>query len=66
MELTAEEEGTRLILTHSRTSAPPAVDFAAGWHYLDTLSFLIEGVEPPAASIRIPSDRRVGLKSHRG
>jgi Activator of Hsp90 ATPase homolog 1-like protein len=48
-ELTAEGESTRLILTHSRTSAPAAPDFAAGWHYhLDTLSFLIEGAEPPA------------------
>jgi len=46
-ELTAEGEGTRLILTHGRTSAPAAPDFAAGWHYhLDTLSFLVEGAEP--------------------
>jgi uncharacterized protein YndB with AHSA1/START domain len=48
-ELTAEGEGTRLVLTHSRTSAPAAPDFAAGWHYhLDTLSFLVTGAEPPA------------------
>jgi uncharacterized protein YndB with AHSA1/START domain len=48
-ELTAEGEGTRLILTHSRTSAPAAPNFAAGWHYhLDTLSFLLAEAGPPA------------------
>ena len=48
-ELVPEGEGTRLILTHSRTSPPAAPDFAAGWHYhLDTLSFLIKGTEPVA------------------
>ncbi|TCO23288.1 uncharacterized protein YndB with AHSA1/START domain [Kribbella steppae] len=49
IELTPEENGTRLVLTHSRITDPTdAPDFAAGWHFhLDTLDSLVLGTQPP-------------------
>ena len=48
-ELSADGDGSRLILTHSRTASQAAPDFAAGWHrHLDTLGYLTRGTQPPA------------------
>jgi uncharacterized protein YndB with AHSA1/START domain len=49
-ELTPADDGTRLLLTHSRITRPDAApDFAAGWHFhLDTLQSVALGTEPPS------------------
>ena len=52
-ELTPEQDGTRLVLTHSRiTNAGAGPDFAAGWHFhLDTLTAVATGAEVPAERV---------------
>jgi hypothetical protein len=46
-ELSDQDVGTRLVLTHTRVVDPAGPDFAAGWHrHLDTLSALTAGTEP--------------------
>jgi uncharacterized protein YndB with AHSA1/START domain len=46
-ELSAEDGGTRLVLTHTLITGQAAASFAAGWHrHLDTLGCLAEGSAP--------------------
>lgn len=50
-ELEADDDGTRLTLTHTDVAAGPAPEFAVGWHVmLDTWVLALDGADDPVGA----------------